>query len=293
MKRRDEVMVGLLLIVAVVVGLGGTIWIARGGFARYYNMYTRFQWGAGVKEGQPVLLAGVTIGFVRRVELIPDGTLALALQIRKQYRIPDGSTASVQANGIFGDQLIAITPIRAVKTFMPEGDTIPSGKGTPGTNELLTKGDSIASSLQALTTKARTEFVDGGGMTDLHKTITDLTKLVASISAVAAEQSRQLTLTQLQLRKTIASVDSTKVDSTVIALRAAAANLEKLTRAFDSTRLAVNATIAKVNSGPGTIGKLMNDPGVYQRLESVLAQMDSLIVDIKTNPKKYINVKIF
>ena len=77
-------MVGLLLIVAVVVGLGGTIWIARGGLARYYNMYTRFQWGAGVKQGQPVLLAGVSIGFVQTVELIPDGTLALTLQIQKQ-----------------------------------------------------------------------------------------------------------------------------------------------------------------------------------------------------------------
>ncbi len=293
MKRRDEVMVGLLLIVAVVVGLGGTIWIARGGLARYYNMYSRFQWGAGVKQGQPVLLAGVTIGFVQRVELIPDGTLALALQIQKQYRIPAGSTASVQANGIFGDQLIAITPVRAVKTYMPEGDTIPSGKGTPGTNELLSKSDSIASSLQALSSKARAEFVEGGGINDVHKTINDLTKLVASLSAVAAEQSRQLTLTQLQLRKTLASVDSTKVDSTVVSLRAAAANMEQLTRALDSTRVAVNATIAKANTGPGTVGRLMNDPGAYERVEKILARLDSLVLDIKTNPRKYINVRIF
>lgn len=293
MKRRDEVMVGLLLIVAVVVGLGGTIWIARGGLARYYNMYTRFQWGAGVKQGQPVLLAGVSIGFVQAVELIPDGTLALTLQIQQQYRIPTGSTASVQASGIFGDQLIAVTPIRAVKTFMPEGDTIPSGKGTPGTNELLTKGDSIASSIQALSTKARSEFVEGGGIADAHKTINDLTKLVASLSAVASEQSKQLTLTQLQLRKTIASIDSTKVDSTVVSLRAAAANLEKLSRSLDSTRLAVNATIAKANSGPGTVGRLMNDPALYDRVDSLLQRFDSLVTDLKKNPRRYINLRIF
>ena len=47
-----------------------------------------------------ILLAGVSIGFVQSVELIPDGTLALTLQIQKQYRIPTGSTASVQASGI-------------------------------------------------------------------------------------------------------------------------------------------------------------------------------------------------
>ncbi len=293
MKRRDETMVGLLLLVAVIVGLGGTIWIARGGLARYYDMYTRFDWGAGVKQGQPVLLAGVAIGFVQQVELIPDGTLGVTLQIQKQYRIPTGSTASVQANGIFGDQLIAVTPVRATKTFLPEKDTIPTGRGTPGTNELLGKGDSIATNVRALTDRARAEFVEGGGIADARKTINDLTRLVASISAVAVEQSKQLTLTQQQLRRTISSVDSTKVDSTVVNLRAASANLEKLTRSLDSTRVAVNATIEKVNTGPGTVGRLMNDPAVYQRVDTLLLRLDSLIFDIKKNPRKYINLRIF
>jgi len=293
MKRRDEVMVGLTLLLAVVVGIGGTIWVARGGLSRGYAMYARFPWGAGLKTGQAVLLAGVQVGFVDKVELIPDGTLGVTMQVNKEYQIPTGSVATVDANGIFGDQLIAITAKPGVRTFLAAGDTIPAGKGAPRTGELLTKGDSIATNVRALTDQVRKEYVEGGGLADTRKTIADLTKLVAQISNIATEQSKQLTLTQIQLRKTINSVDSSKVDSTITYLRSTAANIDKLTKSLDSTRVAVNQVVAKVSTGPGTVGKFMNDPAVYDRVDKVILRLDSLIVDIKSNPRKYINLKIF
>jgi phospholipid/cholesterol/gamma-HCH transport system substrate-binding protein len=293
MKRRDEVLVGLLLAGAVVVGLGGTIWIARGGLARNYPMYARFPWGAGLKQGQPVLLAGVQVGFVDRVDLDPNGTIVVALKVQQQYRIPKGSTATVQANGIFGDQLIALQPVLGVKDYLAVGDTIPTGKGSPGTAELLTKGDSIAADVRALTGKARAEFVEGGGLADVRATITQLTRLVAQMSSVMTEQSKQLTKTQDALRTTIAAIDTVKIDSTLTNVRAISASLEQLSRELKQTNVQVQGVITKANSGNGTVGRLMNDDALYRRFDSVLLRMDSLMLDIKTNPRKYINLKIF
>lgn len=292
-KRRDELLVGLLLLVAIVLGLGGTIWIARGGLAKGYAMYSRFPWGAGLKQGQPVLLAGVQVGFVQKVELIPDGTIAVTYQVQDQYRIPAGTTASVEANGIFGDMLIALTPVKGSTGKMAAGDTIPTGIGSPGVAALLEKGDSIALNVRALTDEARGEFVEGGGVKDIRQTVADLTKLVAQLSTVTAEQSRQLTLTQAQLRKTLSSVDSAKVDSTIVNLRATSASFEKLSRELQTTNAEVQGLVTKVSSGPGTAGKLMNDPAVYARVDTLLARMDSLMIDIRKNPRKYINLKIF
>jgi phospholipid/cholesterol/gamma-HCH transport system substrate-binding protein len=51
--------------------------------------------------------------------------------------------------------------------------------------------------------------------------------------------------------------------------------------------------VAKVNNGSGTAGKLMNDPAVYARVDTLLARMDSLVMDLQKNPRKYINLKIF
>jgi len=292
-KRRDELLVGLLLLVAVVLGIGGTIWIARGGLASGYPMFARFKWGAGLKQGQPVLLAGVQVGYVAKVDLIPDGTIAVALKLQSQYKVPAGTTATVQANGIFGDQLIALTPIIGRQGYMSAGDTIATGAGSPGVPELLGKGDSIALDVRALTGEARAQFVEGGGVKEVRQTLADLTKLVAQLSAVTAEQSKQLTLTQQTVRRTLASVDSTTVDSTVKNLRATSAQLEQLTRDFKQTNAQVQGVLDKVSNGSGTAAKLLNDPAVYARLDTLLLRVDSLVMDLKKNPKKYINLRIF
>jgi phospholipid/cholesterol/gamma-HCH transport system substrate-binding protein len=293
MKRRDEVLVGLLLLVSVLVALGGTIWIARGGLKSGYPMYARFPWGAGLKQGQPVLLAGVQVGFVDKVELIPDGTLGVTMKLQSQYKVPQGTTATVQANGIFGDQLIALTPVRATTASLAEGDTIPMGVGAPGIPQLLAKGDSIAVNALALSTSVRSSFVDSGGIEDVRATIKQLTRLVAQISTVTAEQSRQLSATQAAVRHTLSSIDSAKVDSTVRNFRAASANLEQLSREVNATNAKVQAIVDKVSNGNGTAARLLNDDALYTRLDRVLLRVDSLLIDIKANPRKYINLKIF
>ncbi len=293
MKRRDEVLVGLLLIVTVLVGVAGTVWLARGGLASGYPMYALFPWGAGLKNGQPVLLAGVNIGFVRQVELVPDGTLRVTLAVNDEYKIPEGTTAAVEPNGIFGDQLIALSPKLAVTTFMTEGDTIETGKGTPGTGEVLTKADSIAADVSAIASSVRAEFVTDGGIAELRKTTQELTALVTQLGTIAAEQSRELTLTQRQLRNTLAAVDSVVVDSTLKSFRASSANIAQLTSDLQQTRAQVSSILFKVDSGTGTAARLLNDPTIYARVDALLLKLDSLAADVKANPRRYINLRVF
>ena len=73
MKRRDEVLVGIFLTVAVAIALLGTLWLVRGGLSSGYPLYSKFAWGQNLKPGQPVLLAGVNVGAVADVTLRDDG----------------------------------------------------------------------------------------------------------------------------------------------------------------------------------------------------------------------------
>jgi phospholipid/cholesterol/gamma-HCH transport system substrate-binding protein len=101
MKRRDEVSVGIVITVAVVVLLLGTLWLIRGGLKNGYPLHTRFAWGQNLKQGQPVLLAGVSVGYVGDVTLRRDGYLEVLVRIFDQYQIPKGSVATVKSIGIF------------------------------------------------------------------------------------------------------------------------------------------------------------------------------------------------
>ena len=89
MKRRDEVLVGILLTIGVVIAVLGTIWLVRGGFSRGYPLYARFKWGAGVKQGQPVRLAGVQIGVVSDVKLDPKGTILVIMSVETASQISE------------------------------------------------------------------------------------------------------------------------------------------------------------------------------------------------------------
>lgn len=256
-------------------------------------MYASFPWGAGLKNGQPILLAGVNIGFVRKVELVPDGTLAITMAIQKEYKIPQGTTASVQANGIFGDQLIALTPVVASTQYMASGDTIPSGKGSPGIADVLAKADSITREVETIASSIRTEFVDGGGIAELRATTANLAALMNQLGKVIGQQSNELTLTQQKVRSTLAAVDSAVVDSTMRAFRTTSSNLATLTGDLEATKNQLDAILYKVDSGPGSIAKLMNDPSIHNRVDSLLTNLDALLADIKANPRRYINLRVF
>jgi phospholipid/cholesterol/gamma-HCH transport system substrate-binding protein len=293
MKTRDEVLVGLVVTVAVVVTILGSLWLARGGLSKGYPLYAKFPWGAGLKQGQPVLLVGVNVGYVDQVDLHQDGTLVTTLRIAKNYKVPITSKATVIPNGIFGDQAVALTPSRPDPRSFKPGDTVPVGPSTPGIAELTSKADSIARSVNSITSALQHELVVAGGIRDLRNTIGATNRLASELATIASEQSRQLSATMTSLRRATGAIDPAKVDSTVTNLRTASANMAQLSGQLKETSGKLDAIIAKVDSGNGTTAKLLNDPGAYNDVRMLLQRMDSLVADIKKNPKRYINVKIF
>ena len=293
MKTRDEVLVGLIVTAAIVVTVLGSLWLARGGLSKGYPLYAKFPWGAGLKQGQPVLLVGVNVGYVDEVELHQDGILVTTLRIQKQYNVPLTSKAAVVPNGIFGDMAVAVTPSRPDPRSFKPGDTIPIGPSTPGIADLTSKADSITRSVNAMTTALEREMVAGGGIRDLRNTIAATNRMVNEFAAVASEQSRQLTATMTALRRATTAIDPAKVDSTITNFRTASSNMAAMSADLKATSSRLDAILAKVDSGPGSAAKLLNDPGVYNDVRGLLQRMDSLLADIKKNPKRYINVKIF
>jgi phospholipid/cholesterol/gamma-HCH transport system substrate-binding protein len=293
MKTRDEVLVGLLVTVAIIVTVLGSLWLARGGLSKGYPLYAKFPWGAGLKQGQPVLLVGVNVGYVDEVDLHQDGILVTTLRIAKNYNVPVTSKAAVIPNGIFGDQAVALTPSKPDPRSFKPGDTIPIGPSTPGIAELTSKADSITQSVNAVTTALEHEMVAAGGIRDLRNAIGATNRLVTEFAAVAEEQSRQLTATMTSLRRATGAIDPAKVDSTVNNLRTASANMAEMSTQLKETSGKLDVIIAKVDSGNGSAAKLLNDPGAYNDVRQLLQRMDSLVADIKKNPKRYINVRLF
>lgn len=293
MKRRDEVLVGIFTTAAVAVLVLGALWLARGGLDAGYPLYSRFPWGAGLKQGQPVWLVGVTVGFVDKVEFDPEGSLVTTYRIQDEYKVPKGSLATVVPNGFFGDVAVALTPSAPNAQSYTSGDTVPVGPTVMGIAGLTARADTITRGVNAILGDARQQLVDSGGIAEIRRTLEASNRLVGQLGQIAALQSRELQATLGVVRSRAAAIDSVQVDSTVRALRVASQNMATVTNDLKTTSDRLNSVLAKVDSGNGTVGKLMSDPALYNDLRSLLARVDSLTADLKANPKKYVNLSIF
>ncbi len=195
MRRRDEVFVGMLLTVAAAVAIVGTIWLTRGGLSSGYPLYTRFMWGQNLKQGQPVQLAGVSVGYVDEVRLRDEGYLDVVLRIENQYKIPRSSTAAVVPVGIFGDVAVGLTPKAPSRIAYEAGDTVPAGPSAPGMAEILARVDTIGRRVSAITAALEDQLVAGGAFRDVRQTIDAAQRLTLQLNRVATEQSQNLTAT--------------------------------------------------------------------------------------------------
>lgn len=291
-KTRDDILVGLVITAAIILAIVGSLWLARGGLTKGYPLYANFSWGSGLKTGAPVWVSGADVGYVSNVQFRPDGALLVELRVTSEQPIPKGSEAKVVANGLFGDMAVNFTPILVNQRYTA-GDTVVAGPVAPGISALTGKADSITTSLNKLTTELNHELVDSGGIASLRQTLAGTTQLVAQLNKIAAEQSRQLTLTMESLRKTASAVDSVKVDSTLVNLQAASANITTLTSSLDSTSRALKGLITGLEQGQGTAGKLLKDDAAYEDVRNVIARVDSILVDLKKNPRKYLKFSVF
>ncbi|MEK7401163.1 MAG: MlaD family protein [Gemmatimonadota bacterium] len=291
MKRRDEVTVGILLTVALAVLITGTLWLVRGGLKRGYPLFVRFAWGHSVKQGQSVVLAGVTVGYVAGVRLNPNGLLDVDLIVRDEYHIPRTAIAEVYPVGIFGDVIVALKADKPGTAYYAEGDTIPSRLASgSGLDVLQAKADTIANALSRITRTLESELVTAGGIRDLRQAISGMNRLVAQIQTTVTEQDKNVAATLTSVRS---AVDSAEVARTLKELRTSAGAADSLMQRLSSNSTQLQAILARLERGEGTAGKLLADTLLYHDARALLARADSLLADIKKNPGRYVKLSIW
>jgi phospholipid/cholesterol/gamma-HCH transport system substrate-binding protein len=294
MKRRNEVLVGVFVTVALIIGVLGTLWLSRSGLlSDTYPLYTRFRWGANLKQGQEVWLAGFAVGTVDRVALRPDGWLDVWMVVEEKYTVPEGSIAQLKTASFFGDMAINLEPPLNYRSAVQPGDTIPAAPPPPTMDALLSRLDSVSRGVSDVAQAFEIQMVREGGIQDLKGTISSTNRLVLQISRIADEQSRELTRLTRNLNRSVSAIDSAVVDSTMRNIRQTTANLAQLSSDFQDTRERMTALLTKLESGDGSAAKLINDPGLYNDVRALVQRVDSLTADFKKNPRKYINLEIF
>ena len=264
--------------------------------ANYY--YTEVESVDGLLEASPITVNGFQVGQVREIKYDYDNNkITVMLAMEPDMKIPEGSTINM-VSGLMGGASMVLNlgkgPAMETGSFIPTTD-VPGIMDNvtenilPQVTDMMPKVDSIISNVNGLTGDPA---------------------LVAALTRMDAI-TRQLQLSALQLTQLMNGLNRSvpgvmnNVNGITNNLTGAAGNLTELSSSLkqmplDSTINALNTTLANLqalseqsNDKNSSLGKIMNDRELYDNANHAIASLDSLLTDIKANPKRYINVKVF
>jgi phospholipid/cholesterol/gamma-HCH transport system substrate-binding protein len=297
LSRTREIQVGLTVVVALGITLWGVTWLKQVSLARRVRVWhVTFPQTGGLSTSDEVQVNGLRKGSVQSVALISDH-VSVDLALASEVVLTSDSRVSVRNVGLMGEKVIAVD-LHASGVPYTSRDTIPGiyEKGIP---EVVGGMSGTVDAIAELATqlKGLADAIDKNG--NLTQTLVNLHDTSEQLKAAVVENRTQLRVTLANLNaasktaKALTTDREAELRKALESFERTAAGLERLTTRLDSLRTTMQSVAGKVDRGDGTLGKLVNDPKLYEEAKQTVTELKTLIADIKANPKKYLNVKVF
>lgn len=295
---RKEALIGLLVVLALVLLFFGLNFLKGINVFKasnyYYATYNNVE---GLSVSAPVNLNGFKVGQVRDItyDFNHPGHVVVEMSLDKDLRLPEGSHA-VLASDLLGTASISLNLGPASGSFVAVGDTI---DGNVASGMMAALSDNLLPAVNAIVPKVDTL------LTSLNTLVADpaLAASVQRLDAITAELNatlRSLHAATAQLGPVVGNinsitenVDTITGDLTALSGRLSKVKVDSILNDVQATMANLNELTAQLNNRDSSVGKLLNDPALYDNLNSTVASLDSLFVDIKRNPKRYISIKVF
>jgi phospholipid/cholesterol/gamma-HCH transport system substrate-binding protein len=279
------------------VTLWGVTWLKQLSLARKVRVWhVTFPQTGGLSTSDEVQVNGLRKGTVQSVALVSDH-VSVDLALASDITLTTDSHVAVRNVGLMGEKVIAVD-LRASGAPYSARDTIPGifEKGIP---EIVAGMSGTVDAISELAGQLK-------GLADAMDKNGNLTQTLANLHATSEELKASVVENRAQLRLTLANLNSAsrtvkalttdrepQLRNALESFERSAAGLERLTTRLDSLRTTLQSVAGKVDHGDGTLGRLVNDPKLYDEAKQTVAELKALIADIKANPKKYVNVKVF
>lgn len=297
MRRTREIQVGVTIIAALAITLGGIAWLKEFSLARREKVWhVTFPQTGGLSESDEVRVNGVRMGAVTKVAIEGDHVV-VDLSLDSKIPLTTESRVAISNIGMMGEKVIAVT-LSTEGAPLSSRDTI-TGYYEKGVAEVMSD---MGGTVDAITRLAHqmeriVTVTDKGGALD--KTVENFHTTSEELKLAVTENRKMLNETLRNFNSASRTAKALTTDREVQLRRTfdsferSAVGMERLTVRLDSLRGSLQTVSNKVEHGNGSLGKLVNDPKLYEETRASVAQFRALVEDIKKNPKKYINLSIF
>lgn len=296
-----EVKIAIVAIMGIVVLFFGLHFLkGMPVFSTDNVYYASFKDINGLSASNPIYADGYQVGNVKSIiyDYKNSGNVLVEFQVDNGLRIPKGSSAEIESDlmgNIKMNLLLANNPRERVEP----GDTIAGNinAGLMGTVQqlvptvaaMLPKIDSILASVNML-------LADPAIKASLHNMETvsaNLAVTSAGLNTLVAQANDKvpglLSKAGYAMDKAGSTLNNTDRITASIAQLNIAETMAKVDRTLDN----VESVTAQLKSPNGTLGLLMNDPSLYHNLNGTMRSADSLLIDLRAHPKRYVHFSLF
>jgi phospholipid/cholesterol/gamma-HCH transport system substrate-binding protein len=292
-----ELKVGLTMLLSLVLLISGIVWLKDMSLHQKTNRWrVTFPTAGGLSASDEVQVNGMRRGEVKSMKLLGDHVLA-ELDLSTDVVLTRDCVISIHDVGVMGEKVIGVALGHGGERYDVR-DTIP-GIYQPGLGEAMGQMGSTVDAVTGLVNDLRA--VSGAINRDgrLERAIDDFSATTTQLRSVIEENRKLIRTSVTDLSASAHTAKSLTTDREVQLRKAvddfssAAAKLDQLSGRLDSLRATVQSVASRVDSGQGSLGKLVRDEQLYTEVKSSAASIRALIDDIKKNPKKYFKFSVF
>lgn len=307
MKISNETKVGVLTIIALtVLILGFNFLKGKDTFRKPRNIYAVFSDLGGLSTSNEVKINGYVIGKVYKLNKKNKNLdeIIATINLSEDVNIPVDSRAII-TSPLVGSYYINIVKGQST-TYLQPGDTLMSSLDVGILDDVKAQLTPTLTKVRMTLDSLNTVFSSINGVINsqakdnLQQTLSNLNQASSALNGLLDNQTGPIARTlnnaediTAELKKNTDNINSTISNAKVASEKLAALELQPTIDSLNFMISQLKQTAAKISGTQGTLGALINDKTVYNKLHDAILGIEILVDDLRLNPKRYVNLSIF
>ncbi|MGK4568030.1 MlaD family protein [Flavobacterium sp. 3HN19-14] len=301
MKITREIKTAILVIASILLFIWGYSFLkGRDLFVHYRTFYAKYDNVEGLAASAPVTINGLVVGKVTAIMLDPvTAKPTVEIQVKSDFPISKSSEINIYEPGLIGGKQIQIIPNLEDKSVAESGEYL-KGRTVPGLTALVgEKLTPLQEKLERVIVSADTmvtsinKVLDAKSRENLRKSIASLSTTLEELNGVAKGANGIITDNREKIAGTMKNLNKAAENFNTISDSISKIKFGQTVKKLENALTKVDGIIADINSGKGTMGKLLKDDALYNNLTKTSKELELLLQDVRLNPTRYINVSLF
>lgn len=296
MKLRKEFKIGIFAVIVIAVAWWGIKWLGGQNVLLTSDIYyVYYEDVSGLQESSRVKLRGVVVGNVRDITLERDRVLVeIAVESKYREMIPANSIAEIGAAGLMGGVEIVLHRGDSVEIIEPNSEI----QGRVKADMIGSLADQGAELIEGLNTTVESvnALLEGNGSA-INSLIANLESMSSSIDGIVKSSANdiEVAVDNLSAFTNLLAENTERVESMLQNLDTFAGDLADadIVSKLNTTVSSLNEVLASLESGEGSVGLLLHDAELYNKLTTAGDNLGLLLEDLKANPTRYVHFSLF